>query len=251
MLKPYAFLGKPRQFFDLCKVYPPTVNDVVENDFEVYYSMLTMTQEELDDEFSGKTDEEGNPLYIPTPLEFLLANAERDDQFYTQALKAIEFFIHDKCALLIDYKSILIGDIEQVIQQMNDINDLKLITDENFFLFQNMIREACGRDTVIPKENLSKLHPKVRAMKAKARERDKIKAKQEAKKAPSLEVLLASVCCMGIGLTPLNIGEISYASISKLIEANQKKENYQLDCNSLLVGGDPKKVKYWIRNSEN
>ena len=55
---------------------------------------------------------------------------------------------------------------------------------------------------------------------------------------------------MGIGLTPLNIGEISYASIGKLVEANQKKENYQLDCNGLLVGGDPKKMKYWIRNSE-
>jgi hypothetical protein len=50
-------------------------------------------------------------------------------------------------------------------------------------------------------------------MKAKARYRDKVKAKQNAKNGITLFSTMASICCMGIGLTPLNIGEMSYVSM--------------------------------------
>ena len=55
---------------------------------------------------------------------------------------------------------------------------------------------------------------------------------------------------MGIGLNPLNIGEISYASIDVLMNLYQQKEKYQTDIDSLVGGADPKKVhpKYWIRD---
>ena len=57
---------------------------------------------------------------------------------------------------------------------------------------------------------------------------------------------------MGIGLNPLNIGEISYASIQTLISTYQKHEKYEADCRSLMMGADPKKIgfKYWIRNED-
>ena len=55
---------------------------------------------------------------------------------------------------------------------------------------------------------------------------------------------------MGIGLTPLNIGEISYACIQWLIAMYQQNEEYDIDIRSLLAGADSKKVKpkYWIKN---
>nr|DAE11697.1 MAG TPA: hypothetical protein [Siphoviridae sp. ct2vX3] len=28
---------------------------------------------------------------------------------------------------------------------------------------------------------------------------------------------MTSICCMGIGITPLNVGELSYAAVSELI----------------------------------
>ena len=43
--------------------------------------------------------------------------------------------------------------------------------------------------------------------------RDKIKAKQAAKTGITLFNTMASICCMGIGLTPLNIGEMSYVAM--------------------------------------
>ena len=54
-------------------------------------------------------------------------------------------------------------------------------------------------------------------IKAKARERDRIKAKQQSKNGISLETTLTAICCMGIGITPLNIGEMSYAAISPIM----------------------------------
>jgi hypothetical protein len=57
---------------------------------------------------------------------------------------------------------------------------------------------------------------------------------------------------MGIGITPLNIGEMSYASIGSIMNMMQNKEKYDIDIRSLLAGADSKKIKptYWIRNSD-
>ena len=57
---------------------------------------------------------------------------------------------------------------------------------------------------------------------------------------------------MGIGITPLNIGEMSYANVGVLMKIYQDKEKYDLDIRSLLAGADSKKIKpkYWIRNTD-
>jgi hypothetical protein len=56
---------------------------------------------------------------------------------------------------------------------------------------------------------------------------------------------------MGLGITPLNIGEMSYASVGEIMHVMQNKEKYDIDIRSLLAGADSKKIKpkYWIRNS--
>jgi hypothetical protein len=57
---------------------------------------------------------------------------------------------------------------------------------------------------------------------------------------------------MGLGITPLNIGEMSYVAMESITRKYQEKEKYQLDIESLLAGADSKKVKpkYWIANFE-
>jgi hypothetical protein len=59
--------------------------------------------------------------------------------------------------------------------------------------------------------------PRVTEIKRRARERDRIKARQNSKNGISLNTCLASICCMGIGLTPLNIGEMSYCAVGQLM----------------------------------
>jgi hypothetical protein len=98
-----------------------------------------------------------------------------------------------------------------------------------------------------PNEN-----PKIAEIKRKARERDRIKAKQGNKNGLTLSTCMIAICCMGIGITPLNVGELSYASMAPIMDMMQEKEKYDIDIRSLLAGADSKKIKpkYWIRNND-
>ena len=250
MSKEAFFLGEPVQFKPGIKVYPPTVKQVIANNqYGIYNRLLTYSQEEIEDEFTeaGKTLET-----YPTPLEFMMNNSYHHKDYEKQCIAAFQFFIHDKVTFLYEQKAILIGDIENTLKTVNSIDDLIMITEEEFFNFQNLIRESSGGKTVDPPNPDE--HPKIKEMKRKARYRDKAKAKQQAKgkNGVSMFTTLVSICCMGLGVTPLNIGEMSYVAINSILRKYQEKEKYDLDVRSLLAGADSKKVKpeYWIRNFE-
>jgi hypothetical protein len=60
--------------------------------------------------------------------------------------------------------------------------------------------------------------PRIRAIKEKAKMRDRIKAKQAGKNGISLSTCLVAICCMGVGISPLTIGEMSYASVGEIMK---------------------------------
>ena len=72
MIDEKFFLGFPKNYKNLCKIYPPQVKDVIGNDkFPLYKKILTLSQEELEDEFNEK----GLDLKeILSPLEYLFNN---------------------------------------------------------------------------------------------------------------------------------------------------------------------------------
>jgi hypothetical protein len=155
------------------------------------------------------------------------------------------FFIHEPVIYLFEEKKIAIGDLKEV----KTVDKLRTLEEKDYFDFQNLIRESIGMAAIEPPNPNE--DPRVKAIKAKGRYRDKIKAKQGG--GISLKTTLASICCMNLGLNPLNIGELSYAAIQALMSTYQEKEKYELDIDSLLAGADAKKVKpkYWIRNLDN
>lgn len=250
MSKELYFICQPNEFKPGIKIYPPTVKDVITNERYGHYGrLLTYSQEEVEDEFveAKKTLEK-----YPTPFEFLLNNSYHNEQYRQLCLEAFEFFIHQKVTFLYEQKMILIGEINDVLKHAESMEDLILLTEEEFFDFQNAIRECIGKKPVAPYDPNE--HPKVKEMKRKARYRDKVKAKNAAKNKDGITLFttLVSICCMGLGITPLNIGEMSYVALESILRKYQEKEKYQLDIDSLLAGADSKKVKpkYWIRNFE-
>jgi hypothetical protein len=120
----------------------------------------------------------------------------------------------------------VIGKLEEVLKEVKSIDDLLLINEDNFFDFQNMIRSTLGKKAVDPPNPNE--HPKLKEMKRKARYRDRIKAKNAAKSKDgvSLFTSLVSICCMGLGITPLNIGEMSYVAFESILRKYQEKEKY-------------------------
>ena len=246
-----AFIGAPLNFKNKLYIYPPSVRQVIANPkFDMYTKILTITQEDIQDELkkSGKEMET-----YPTPYEFLLANCYNSKEFRELTIEAFEYFCHVKIAFLFEDKKIAIGDVEKLTQEIENVSQIKYLLEDEYFDFQNMIRKGMGDKPAKPPEQIDlDEDPRIRRIKEKARERDRIKAKQAGKGGISLDTCLTAICCMGIGITPLNIGEMSYAAVGSIMRMMQDKEKYDIDIRSLLAGADSKKVKpkYWIRNSD-
>ena len=243
MPNPSVLIGAPLFFKKGIAIYPPKVKEVVTNpNFNVFYKILTMTQDEIKDELKDKI-EKGSAY--PTPFEYLTLSCHYMQGFYPLVQAAFDFFCKAEVEVQNDIILIQTGESENF--------EMACITQEEYFSFQNLLREACGDKQLQPPEPEDPNEdPRIRAIKEKARYRDKVKAKHAAKSGISLGVCLTAICCMGIGITPLNIGEMSYASVGEIMKMMQDKEKYDIDIRSLLAGADSKKIKpkYWIRNTD-
>jgi len=245
-----AFLCLPQDFKNKFLIYPPKIKDITsKKNFYQYRKLLTISQEEIEDDYTEQAQKNNKEVTnFPTPYEFLLLNSYHNKDFEKLAKEAFYFFTRQEVSFLYDQKKILIGDLKTEINRVKKIEQLVFLEEEEYFYFQNELRVALGEKPIEPPN--PKEHPKIKRMKAKARLRDRIKAKQGL--GINFLTSMATICCMGIGITPLNIGEMSYAALGVLMQTYQEKEKYQIDVASLQAGADSKKVKpkYWIRNLE-
>lgn len=251
MINERVFLKLPINFQGICKIYPPSVNDVVANEhFSQYKLALTLSQEEINDLLFGYDRKvEQNLDTTLTPLEFLLNNCYHNNEFRQIVKDAFLLFIHLEVDFIWQEKKIIFSSIDSLLKEINSIeelNNVPCLNENNFFDFQNELRKSMGEKPVDKPPEHEDI--RITRMKAKARYRDKIKAKRG--QGIGLGTSLASICCMNLGITPLNIGELSYGALSTLTRTYQEKEKYELDIRSLLAGADSKKIKpkYWIRN---
>ena len=246
MINANFFLGYPEQFQNICKIYPPKIKEILEDQkYYLYKKILFNTQEDIEDEY---TELELPLNEVPTPFEYLFVMIQANNKIETIIKEGFYFFIHEPVTILKDQKLIIVGDLTETLATINSIEELRIIREENFFDFQNKLRASIGEKEAQPYDPNE--HPKVKYFKAKARLRDRVKAKS--KDSLTLGSTLASICCMNFGLNPLNIGELSQCAVSVLIRYYQEKNKYDIDIQSLLAGADSKKVKpeTWIRNIE-
>lgn len=252
MINPYFFLGKPLPFKDICHVYPPSINEVMDNvNYPLYKKLLLVSGEDIEDDFVG-IDNYGNKEIafdeLPSPLEYIFMIAATKEEIKQIICDGFEFFFHEPVMLLMDLQMILVGELTKSLSEAKNIDDLRLITQDDFFELQNLMRQAIGEKELSPYDPYE--HPKIKYFKAKARQRDKVKA--QSKDGLTLGSTLATICCMDLNLNPLNVGELSQCAISVLTRYYQEKDKYDTDIRSLLAGADSKKIKpkYWIRNIE-
>ena len=246
MINSRFFLSAPRTYNGKITIYPPSMYDVVTNDgFSLFLKLLTYSQEEIEDEYAeqDRLDEK-----IPTPFQYLMTNCKEINGYEFLIKAAFQFFCKTEVTFLYDVNKILIGKVEDLLQEGVEIKDFVFLEEEEFFDFQNIVRLSAAQKLVErpdPDED-----PRVKRIKAKARYRDKIKAKQGS--GIGMAASLTSICCMGLGINPLNVGEMSYVAFQAIMEMYQDKEKYDLDVRTLLAGGDSKKIKpkYWIKNFE-
>ena len=243
MINDKVFLGYPIPFKDICSIYPPKVKDIVGNDEAIQWQALfTMSQEELDDAYRN----EDKTVMTPNPFTYLLLMYYSEEDKRPLVLNGFKQLLHEPVTIIPEMEIIVIGVEEENLDPDVHLVEPRLLNAENYFDFQNLVRDAMGLNRVEPPDPDE--DPRVARIKAKSRYREKVKAKKNL--GPKFGTLLAAICCMGIGLNPLNIGEMSYANVVWLIEMYQQKEAYEIDIRSLLAGANRKKVKpkYWIKN---
>ncbi len=246
MIDANFFLGYPASFKEICNVYPPKVKEILsDKQYSLYRKILLLSQEDLEDQF---TEMNISLEDMPTPYEHLFNLIESSEKNSNLVRDSFQFFIHEPVTFLKEQKMIIIGDLMKVLPALDSMDQLRILKEEDYFDFQNLLRAAVGEKQVEPYNPDE--HPKIKYFKAKARLRDKVKA--NSKDALTLGSTLASICCMNFGLNPLNIGELSQCAISTLIRYYQEKDKYEIDIQSLLAGADSNKIKpkNWIRNIE-
>ena len=161
MINAATFLCIPYDFKGKVLIYPPKIKEVVSDIyFGNYLKILTSSQEELEDEYVDKNKDSVDIKKVPTPFEFLLINCYHNKQVEHLVKKAFYFFCKVEVSFLYEEKAILIGSLEEELKRANTINDLVLLKEEEFFEFQNKIREAIGEKTVEPPNPNE--HPKIR-----------------------------------------------------------------------------------------
>lgn len=248
MIDARTFIGEPIDFLGF-KIYPPKVKEFLNSDFNRGLNLLLMDQDDLNDLWK-KEKKVGSP---PTPFEFLLANCHDSAPVQKIVTATLVVFFHAPINFLYEQKKLLVGDLEEILKSVTRIEELPILGEEVYFDLQNVFRTQIGYKTVVPPEPPDPNEdPRIARIKAKARERDRIKAKKGTAGGKSLTIAtsLVAICCMNCGLSPLNIGEMSYAAIEPLMTIQQKREKYDIDIRSLLAGASSKDVKpkYWIDN---
>ena len=247
MINPNFFAGRAVDFQGICKVYPPKIGEIMDTkDYPVYRKLLLNSQEDIEDEWAENRLDMNE---MPTPLGYVFQMSMADQRLRKIAEEGFKFFLHEPVLFLMDQQKIIVGDLATTLTNIKSVSELRIISEENFFDLQNLMRQSIGEKAVEPynpNEN-----PKVKYFKAKARLRDRVKAKNS-KDGLNLSSTLAAICCMNFGINPLNIGELSQAAVSVLIRYYQEKAKYEMDISALLAGADHKKVKpqNWIRNIE-
>jgi hypothetical protein len=133
MSKEKFFLGAPVEFKPGIKIYPPTVHEVITNDYySLYGRLLTYSQEEVEDEF---LEENKSLEKYPTPIEYLLNNSYHNKNYEKLCRDSFKFFLHSEVTFLYEQKMIVIGDINKILTKLDSLDNLIILKEEDFFDF--------------------------------------------------------------------------------------------------------------------
>lgn len=233
IIKQQAFAGVPSQLNNICEVVPLTMKEVVKMGSSEYLKrvgILTLTETDIVKIIKDKTGEDFNIEEVHT-LAYLLQSAARDDMFFLELLSAFSTFIKEEILLLPKINAVLVGEPAEK----------RLITDENFPDFQNIIRiQSRIKIKEPPPKDESAIR---RKMRLKAEQRDAVKKKRQHENGEEqcLSELLEMGKTYGIDLNE------SYYAFSSLLDRHQRKEKWDQDIQMLCAGADSKKLKtkYW------
>ena len=147
MINDKVFLGYPIPFKDICHIYPPKVKDIVGNDEAIQWQALfTMSQEELEDAYRN----EDKTVMTPNPFTYLLLMYYSEEDKRPLVLNGFKQLLHEPVTIIPEMEIIVIGVEEENLDPDVHLVEPRLLNAENYFDFQNLIRDAMGLNRVEP-----------------------------------------------------------------------------------------------------
>ena len=237
--------GKPAMFEDICLIKSPFLKDIAAEGLDRFYqyiSFLTITKPSME-------NEEIQKLLSPlSDFEYLILLTQMEKENHKMLDAAFQFFTEDKIHIVNDPPSIILGDPKEK----------RVITQNNFNGFQDMITLACAmRD---PKENtiqfLDSDTPRVRALKEQMlrgrRQREEAKRRQRQKSGESELAFTDLVASLAIGSNAynmLNVWDLTYYAFQDQLKRMSWREEFDINTRASLAGAklDKDKLSHWIK----
>ena len=241
-------LGYPINFYDLFKIYPATVGEIIDlgySKFQVYLSILTA---EKPVNFSQNDAEIKKMLESLTDFQYIIIMASIDQQSGQIFKDAFSFFTKEKnVSFSLDPAQIVIGEGE----------DNHLLDEEKFYEFQRVLKrmffvEQEGEEIIISEND----DPMTRAIKMQMKQNREKLRKAKAKKARQeksdlqFSDILASLPFQNCGLNMDNIKNITYYALQDQIKRSGWHEQFEINNRAAMAGAKLKKsqLKHWIRS---
>lgn len=232
-----AFLCLPSLLSPVCNIYPLSIKEIVGiglNRYNNLLGILLLTEVEIAEIVKEKMKID-IPLEEIRPLKYLIDSAANEDMFLLELQRAFSTFTKEDILILPKINSILIGPPEEK----------RLITEENFSKFQDILRVQNKRSIKEPPpENESAIAKKFRL---KREARDAAKRKQQAKQGGEQSFLELMEIAEVFGIDYQNK---SLFALYNLIQRHQAREKWNQDIQMICAGADSSKMKtkYWGGN---
>lgn len=212
-----------------CFVYPKTLGDIEflgTEKFFKFINLLTMTKEEI----FAMTEID------LSPFQFLMVNCMHEGDFKETLIEALRYFIQENILISIEMSAIIIGDMQE----------LKMLTEENFSEFQHILSvQNCLSKSVPPvkEDDAAKIIKKKLAIANK-----KINKQKDAGEVEFADLI--SAVCINSNISILKVWDLSYYAFNDQFKRMKAFENYKEGLQFIMAGSDPKKInlKDWITN---
>jgi hypothetical protein len=243
------FFGAAINYNNVCWVYPVQIKDIIkigQDNYNQYLSLLCADIREIQSimkkEGISEKDMPDNMFdYIMAQCEYSYSND--DDTFFLKLKEAFFTFIREEVHFLFEQQKILIG---------SDFSSRRVLTRENFFDFQNILRAQNALPTPEPiPENESPMARKFRLRREQVAEAKRKQAQRNGEYI-SLYNSISTLITLNPGVTFENVKDLTIYQFKDLLARAQAKYKYDLDIRMIAAGADPKKIKpkHWFGKIE-
>lgn len=239
VIKEKAFCNLPVYINEVGYIYPLTVKEIISMGSDIYkkyLSLLLLQESDISKMIKEKSDIELSADEIPTPIEYLIQSAARNDIFLLELQQAFSTFLKEDVLVLPELNAIVVGNPAEK----------RLITFKNFSDFQTILKIQNHYEIEPPPpKDETPSEKKRRLLREKVAQAKKKKSKTSSSNLELSEMLeIASV--FGI-----STNESLYAFYS-LLRRHQLYEKWHQDIQMICAGADSNnlKTKYWGESSK-